>query len=326
MSSSRVLAAAAAASIGLAVMLGASAAVAATLPPGQNLLVVDDQTAEVYSASPSTAALTSEGYSIDPVDLPVSAIEVGDAGQGFALVTSQPDAGPSYLVPVDAVAGSAGSPVALTVEGGPALACSALTLRDGEYYTSCFSGTGDDRTTRIGTVDPTTGELDVLLTIDEELLLTAFAWDAGTSQFWAFEFRPDDGFAGTWLIDAEDWSISPGRQLDYPVWAADFDRDGQLFVSTTVPVGQFTYPELSVLDPSSGVFDLVAPFSVAGLPLDGSEQPQLTVWGAVPPGSSQPDPTLPPTGGDVFPVGLGAVLLLLAGAAFIAARRIERRA
>ncbi len=94
--------------------------------------------------------------------------------------------------------------------------------------------------------------------------------------------------------------------------SADYDRDGQLFVL----IAQEGPQVLATFDPSTpGIVEEVGEVM-------WEDEPQLTqaltVWGKE---------ALPATGpAEIVPIGLGTALLMLAGAAFVATGRIQRRA
>lgn len=329
MSRSRILAAASAVSaFALGTLLIASPASAASLPDGQRITVINDDSGEFFEADPATAALTAVGGSGIPlVDGTIpTAVDVDErTGLGYALVFEvQPDWGPAWIVPVDASTGTAGDPVPVSIPsvGTLAFGCHALVLLDGVYYTSCFTGSGDERQTHFGTIDPVTGVVEVLTTFDGEILFTAFAANPVNGEFWAFEYRGADGFSGSWTVDPADWSFTAFDELDYPVWSADYDREGQLFASTTVVTEeQEIYPALMLVDPLGGVFTEIGEYTISGESLSDEAELPLTIWG-------EPEPALPATGGafESVPLTLGAGFLLLAGAALLLTRRIDRRA
>jgi hypothetical protein len=105
------------------------------------------------------------------------------------------------------------------------------------------------------------------------------------------------------------------------VYAADFDRDGQLFVSTEELFGNETViPALAAADPFTGAFSFIEPYVSTTTDAALLFVAALTIWGA---------PALAATGAsgtEAAPIAIGSALLLLAGAAFVATARASRRA
>lgn len=325
---SRVLAAAAAtAALSLATLLVASPAQAATLPAGQRITVADDLSDDVFTADPVTAALTlvGQGVVVDETEYETG-IDVNDDGLGYAVTTLRVGAGQhgdSFLYAFDANTGAltARDQISIPAHQSLALGCTSLDLApDGTLYTVCFEANGDDPfTTVFGTLDPTNGDLTPLATyIEEERNITALATDPITGVLWGFDFDVDAAIGDAIMWNPVALEFNKGGEIEKPVWAADFDRDGQLFVSTFLNDAlDNDYAELDTLDPLEGTFTEVSYYTVDDAALEDQQLP-LTVWGKA--------PALAETGlTDVLPFGLGAVLLLLAGAAFVATQRIQRR-
>jgi hypothetical protein len=320
---SRVLAfAAATAAVSLATLLVASPAQAATLPVGQRITVVDDFYGDVWTADPVTAVLTfvGEGVALGEFDF-MTAVDVNDDGFGYAISTDDAEGhGLSYLYAVDASAGTITDPeqISIPLHQSLALGCESLDFApDGTLYTTCYEAEGENTySTVFGTLDPVTGDLTPLLHILEDVTFTAVATNPVTGVLWVFDFDfvSYQGLSYTW--DPETETLNYVAQILLPVFAADFDRDGQLFV--TIWDNDVQRPLLSVLDPDLGDFTEVDYYTIQGQQLENFQAPPLTVWGKA--------PVLPATGPvDVLPFGLGAVLLLLAGGAFVATQRMERR-
>ncbi len=93
-------------------------------------------------------------------------------------------------------------------------------------------------------------------------------------------------------MDPETWEFTTDLDLTpFPIRAADFDRDGQLFVSTYLKDSlDNDYAALAVLNPASGEVSDLRYFDLDGSPFEDQEF-ALTVWGNVP-----DEPVLPATG------------------------------
>jgi hypothetical protein len=328
MSRSRTLATTAAvASITLAGLLVASPASAAALPDGQRITVVSNYYGNVnaapsYDANPADAVLTALGGAVGLTEGEfVSGIDVNVAdGLGYAIITSRPDGwGESWIAPYNAATGVAGTAIPIVDdEDNQYNGCLGLDLyaADGRYYTACFDNASGN-TSAFGWVDPTTGELTELNEF-AGYEFTEFASDPVTGRMFAFRFI--NGDADTYEVYevlTNTWSFTPIDDLAKPVWGADFDRDGKLFVSTYLhDNADADYGELDLLNPLTAAFTVIDFYTANDSALEDDQLP-LTIWG---------QPALAATGGlvDAVPLGLGAALLLLAGAAFVATRRIQR--
>lgn len=326
---SRVLASAAAlAAVSLATVLVASPASAATLPEGQRITVADDLFPSVWTADPVTADLTFVGDSVLGDDTEYeTGIDVGDDGLGYAVTTMRVQEGHSnsYLYRFDANTGavSGRDQISIPEHQSLALGCTSLDLApDGTLYTVCYESNGDDPyTTVFGTLDPTNANLTPLATfIESEVGFTALATNPVTGVLYGFDWdtASEIGDATIWNPVTE--TFGKAGEIEKPVWAADFDRNGQLFVSTFLNDAlDVDYAELDTLDPADGTFTVADYYEFDDSPLEDQRLP-LTVWGAA--------PALAATGAtpwDALPLGLGAALLLLAGGAFVATQRLQRR-
>ncbi len=91
---------------------------------------------------------------------------------------------------------------------------------------------------------------------------------------WAFA-----GFGDTYTWDLT--ASEPVRVADLggPAWAADFDRDGQLFVTSWEFPVMAPKPTLKTLDPSNGFYTDVGLYTIEGEQLEDGQAPPLTVWG-----------------------------------------------
>lgn len=194
----------------------------------------------------------------------------------------------------------------------PGYGCHGLDLSlDGRWYTSCQDNEGN---VYVGWVDPVTGDYTALDWYNSDFYITEFATDPITGTIWAFVSERDEAFFALDILDPETGSLFSTQTLDKRVWGADFDRDGTLFVTSWFSDGEgVDYAELNTLTVGDGVFTVIDVVTDEGVALEDDRMP-LTVWGRV--------PALPVTGaGDALPVGFGAALLLLAGAAFVVMRR-----
>lgn len=319
---SRLLAAVAATgALTLAALLVASPAQAATIASGQRITIASNYYGApglVFDASPVDATLTQlpEGFTLAEGEF-VSGIDVNDDGQGYAIITSQPDGwGESFILPFDATTGAVGPRVEIVnvSEGIDGFGCQGLDLStDGRWYTSCKDA---GVLFFVGWVDPTTGEYTVLESYFQNFLVTEFATDPTTGTIWAFTAAFDGSSFSLNTMNPENGSLYTTHSLTKPVWGADFDRDGTLFVTSFLnDVVDNDYAELNTLSVEDGTVTVIDVVTDDGVALEDDREP-LTVWGHV------PAPVLPVTGaGDAVPVGLGAALLLLLGAAFVVMRR-----
>ena len=330
--------AAGAAALALASLAIASPASAATLPSGQKITIVDLILADVgptgsqmYNVNPANAASTSVGSVQAPDN--IQAIDVADTGLGYATghYTEDPQnpAQEQDWVPVLLVADANTGTYGTVVDIAPVddeitiNQCTGLDLQpNGEIIVACLDLSDGLLDSYIGVVTPlgaftpfiSSGENDV-----EEYYYTALAYNAVTSELWAF--ADFDGTGAAFLLDRAAGTQGPPVVLDERVTAADFDRDGQLFVSAELffegDPGQFV-SALATANTATGALTIVDPFNVGTNDLYPVWA--LTVWGA--PGLAATGAT----GTDMLPIGLGSALLLLAGAAFIATARMNRRA
>lgn len=232
----------------LAVLAMPTPASAGALPPGQQITVLDPASGNVYSANPATAALTLVATGSPwAVSQTPTALDVDDSGHGFLVTVDERTPhllGISTLWKFDATTGQASAPIPITVVDGTTasagFACQGLDLRsDGVPVVSCLAALGS--TVNItGPVDPTTGVMpgsspdSVLFTVVGSELLTAYAVSPVTAVPFSFQWDATDPSLDEVLYNAS--FPHPGLYstvpLSGPVWAADFDRDGQLFVTT----------------------------------------------------------------------------------------------
>lgn len=316
---------AASTAIALSVLCVASPASAATLPDGQRISVAtssggpgNPELTQLYDVDPATAVGTAVGTPSNPAH-PVTAIDVDDDGYGYAtgIVTIDDETNAATLWVLDANTGAFTSPVTITVPMlGSDIFCPSIDYHDGQILITCNQETEETFISILGTVDPATGDVDVNIAIEDEgETYTEFSALATSPAgvLWAFGFDEVGPFAA--VVDLAGETLGTRIPIlnndNEAVNGADFDRDGQLFASVDSDGGT---DALATVDLTTGTVSPVAAFPFGPF---GSTR-AITVWG---------NPILPATGlTDVLPVGLGTALLLLAGAAFVATARIQRRA
>ncbi len=309
--------------IALASLLVASPASAATLPSGQVITVVNSTELEagigfqqMFEPSPATAIASTTGAA-QPAPI-VMAIDVNDDGIGYALsylVLNEPVTFVPSIFNANANTGqlSGGVPIVpaplldITIND-----CRGLDLQpSGEVLTACTFVNADNNlvASYIGVVDPVTGFFTPFVTNggvqqNPNVFWAALAYNAVTGELWAFGSNDGDV---NYLVDRAAGALGPRIESE-PIYGADFDRDGQLFVMSIREL-------LATADPAAGT---IAPIDVVtsseGIEMELVES--ITVWGNA----------LPATGpAEILPLGLGTAMLFLAGAAFIATSRIKRR-
>jgi hypothetical protein len=313
--------------LGIGSLLVASPAAAATLPPGQRVNVIQAQNgpdtfgSQMFQASPVDAALTAPGPLQNAQN--VGAVDVNDDGLGWAVSTdfdSQGNAFTAELFRANANTGVLSAPLTIVGPGEDYQvdSCDALDLSPtGVILVGCYGTVSEEPLTWIGTLLIANDEavLTPLLTlgqgIDDPIYWNAIAVNPVNGQVWAigeigFETNDNNWF----LVDLETQTLGdPIPSTGSTVIGADFDASGQLW---TTAVGDGSN-SLDITDPATGeIVESVGSFTAAGGNVEA-----VTVWGAAPLA-----PVLPATGPEAtVPVGLGAALLLLAGAAFVATAR-----
>jgi hypothetical protein len=170
----------------------------------------------------------------------------------------------------------------------------------------------------VNTVDKATGQLTAVVLLSGRAFqeFTAIALNPVTGILWGF--GPFDGDY-SFIIDRDLQSAERIAPMDNQVYGADFDRNGQLFLASQLFAegDDVEFPSLAVTDPAADDFTSNEWF------VDTSDDTTLifvgalTVWGKLAATGSTPT--------EVLPVALGSALLLLAGAAFIATARMNRR-
>jgi LPXTG-motif cell wall-anchored protein len=303
--------------VGLALLVAAPVG-AATLPDGQTITTVGTDDGDAYTVDPATAGLTLVGPSGVSS---ITAADVNDEGLGYALMGSPATGVQSVLYDFDATTGMATDPHPITVENhGTAFACLGLDYSGGVLVAGCMYQFGVSQFVVVGVLDPATGVLaeDVATTDPSPVVAVAKDPDGGT--IWvvngAGALLNADLAAGTYTPVAV---IQPGEA---GIYGADFDRDGQLFityalVAGTPPTSEVTW-RLGTLDPATGNVTSIGQ-------LTGNVRTEaVTVWGEVPEEEQgeDPGPALPATGSEVERgLVVGALLLLGIGAAILFAVR-----
>lgn len=310
------------AAISFASLLVASPAAAdpATLPEGQKITIVEQIEgspggSRMWTVSPENALATDNKLVQSPID--IEAIDVDDDGFGYAteIRFDGETIRTTWLWKADANTGVLSDPVQIMDGDAPLSECRGLDYSGGVITLACTSNSfnGDVQNGFLGTVTPggaMTIFFDSQTEEDVPLPFTAIAANPTNGQLWVF--TDDEG----WPVDrsADPWSLGtvvPFENGSDRVDGADFDRDGQLFV-----VAASEGSRLYTLDPTTADFNFIGEIGSnenAVTPVHA-----ITVWGKK---------ALPATGpAEIVPIGLGTALLLLAGAAFIATGRIQRRA
>lgn len=306
--------------VALATLFVAAPASAATLPDGQKITIVEwvdanePVTGQFFDVNPADAASTPVGTASDET---IIGLEVNDEGIGAAI--GQIDSEP-VIWTADANTGSVSNPKVISLNGQVELDnCSGIDLVNGTFLVSCVEG-GEGAGSYVGAVDPATGVLTPFLSLfgEDFVEFDALANSTVTAQLWGF--ARDGGASSSYTIDLENDVVDEVAPMVNNVFAADFDRDGQLFVSTEEVVGDAVeIPALAVADPFTGAFPFIEPYVSTATDEPLTFVAALTIWGA---------PALAVTGAsgaEAAPIAIGSALLLLAGAAFVATARIGRR-
>lgn len=306
--------------LALATLVVASPASAATLPDGQKITIVEfldtnsPAEGQFYNVNPADAASTPVGTGTGET---ISGLEVNDEGIGAAI--GQLDS-VSTVWTADANTGTISNPQTITVDGQiQPDSCDGIDLVNGTFIVACDEG-GDADTSYVGALDPATGALISFITVDGDdyVAFDAIANSTVTAQLWGFAHI--GAVSHSFTIDLENNDVDEVAPMENDVWAADFDRNGQLFVSSEELFGnEIEIPALAVTDPAVGTFSFIEPYVSTTTDTALIFVAALSIWGV---------PALAATGAasvDAFPIGLGSALLLLAGAAFVATARIGRR-
>jgi hypothetical protein len=304
--------------VGCAVLVAAPA-VAATLPDGQNITTIDTA-GTAFEADPTTAVLTAIG----PTGVTqVFATDVDQTGHGYAIVVPTTAGVPSVLYDFDATTGATTDPHPITVAGhGDGLACQGIDYTGGVIVASCsYEPPDGGQFGVIGVLDPVTGVLSADVLTNSQDPITAVAKSPTDGTIWVITFS--NVIAKADLAAHTFDPFHPLQQQDViSMNGADFDRDGQLYVTYEIWVdGTFTW-QLGVLDTDA------ATIAEVGTLAPNVDTEAITVWGVRPLGGEDPaGPALPATGSDVGPgLLVGALALLgLGGAALFTVRLKEVR-
>ena len=310
--------------LALATLVVASPASAAKLPDGQKATIVEaypeESTGQFFDVNTDTGASAPFGPG---EDRRIEGLEVADngIGAGIGIVDfGDPGTRPAVFT-VDANTGVVGAPQIILLNGEvPLDVCEGIDLVNSTFIISCVLS-GDGSTSYVGQVTPATGEFIPFLTLSDQsyLQFQALANSEKTATLWGFALV--GGVSTAFVLDLENDTATPYGEFVEPVYGADFDRDGKLFVSTLTQLvdPEIDIPAIALADPIAGTQTDVRPYVNTATTTALIEVPNLTIWGA---------PALADTGAtgtDILPIGLGSALLLLAGAAFISTARISRR-
>lgn len=321
----------------LASMFAAAPASAATLPEGQKITVVERTSWQFFDASPVDAALTpvSPAPGVLPLGQYVEAVDVNDDGKGYGFATAfeeeeiedcnEEEVFCSFLAPVggwlfqaDAKAGtlSGGIHALVPIGAGPdwvqADSCYAIDYSGGQILGACNiygdpEAEGDwpsEDTAYIGYLDPATGRLAPLNTLvgEDFVELSAIAKNPKTGTIYGFEVL--GGSTAVYVVTLDNQPLMGPGEEEWEITAADYDRDGTLWVSVYRP--QIAARALSPGDQGLAIFDVASgtyPFDAAWPELEVWFN-ALTVWGKILPPTGPASPALP---------AVGAALALLAG-------------
>lgn len=301
-------------SVAIASLFAAAPASAATLPPGQKISVVDTNTWQFSNASPVDAALTPTGTTpgVLPESQYVEAVDVNDEGKGYALTTTwlwpeepevpddceenpqqegcepffpQPYPAGATLYTADANTGVLSNPITVQVQTGsldepnigPADSCFALDYSGGKLLASC-NFYGDGNSAWVGYIDPATGILlpETELYGEDFVEFQAIAVSPINGDIWGFEDYD------AYLISLNNEPAYRVGGVEMSIWAADFDRSGQLWVSAYRPdeapqrVIEPGEEGLAILNLGTGNFDFNAAWSDPNARINS-----LTVWGVL---------------------------------------------
>ncbi len=303
--------------IALATLTVAAPASAAKLPLGQKATIVENygevSPGQFYDVNTDTGASAPIG---SPSEFALEGIEVADDGIGAAIgfaTFGEDDSPTPAIFPANANTGTLGAPVQILFNGDvPLDLCEGIDLVNGTFLISCVFN-DDVVSSYVGQVNVTTGEFIPFITLDGEdyLQFQAIANDVVTAQLWGFALV--GGATIAFQIDLENDIVTEFGEFDEPVFGADFDRDGKLWVSTLTQLTdpEIDLPAIALADPFMGTQTDVRPYVDIATDTSLVVIPNLTIWGALAATGSTPAPSRCPS-------RLGSALLLLAGAAFIA--------
>jgi hypothetical protein len=295
MKSSRILAGSIlAGSVAVAAMFAAAPAAAATLPLGQQISVITPQS-QFNFADSNSAALTAVGTGVTdaPEDEQFNGVDVDDNGIGYAVSTSYPE-GPdgAALYAADAKTGTTTYIADVSFFFGDYSLypdeCNGIDWTDGVLTLACEYD-GQFLATFIGVWDFAAGWAVPVVELEGEAEgelpegfefnnISALATDPTTGELYAFSY----GFTNAVYTVSEDDGLTYVSSTGaFGVYSADFDRGGQLWVTTFRfdPADRAIEPGesgLATLDPATGAF----PFTAAWASQEVFVSP-ITVWGVL---------------------------------------------
>ncbi len=329
----------------VASMFAAAPANAAPLPAGQQITVLNSESGQFYFANNNTAAQTAVG-SGNPIVLDgdyLTGIDVDDTGLGYAIATYYPDgAAGAYLYSADANTGVLDYIDSIYFNFGDFSEemdeCTGIDYTDGVLMLACHDFEEEEEGDRgyIGVWDFDLGEAIPLIEltgdpdIDEDdpqfpnepdngfdfKPISAIAIDPISGLIYVFTQEFDPSYKNGIYTASEDAGLTDVSDTDnYEINGADFDRGGQLWVTTYVFPIPTLIPEnnggLATVNPADGT----VPFSEPWADQEESIDP-ITVWGG-----------LPATGpADSTAVVVGGAALLLFGAILAVGATARRRA
>jgi hypothetical protein len=290
-------------------LLGAAPATAATLPTGATIDVVGDEDGGLYSVNPANAVTSLVGG--PPSGLSITAIDVNQSGQGYAV--GQADGG-SQLYSANAVTGTFEYLTDITWGGTDLPGCQAIDLSaSGVITVSCLVPTDGPIISLIGTVTPTDGDIVGITDIstDDDDIVRALASSPTGTMYYITEFGE------VVILNTTTGESTPTVTVDGRILAADFDITGQLWVTIGVEGEENPAPNsLGTLSVATGVLTPIAEYTNADD--EDFDTVSITVWGGMIAATGSPLQ-------DLLPLGLGALLLLLAGVALAITHRITHR-
>lgn len=331
MSASRVLTSAIAVGAVAALSVFAAApASAASLPAGQVITVIDSAGWQNFQANPADASLTPVGEQIPFESDYITAVDVDDTGIGYAVADYSEGGG--YLYDADANTGTLSNDRQIEFFFGDVTdetdGCSSIDYTGGVIYAACYLDAENFEATYIGPVDPETGYLTPVIELAGEdfIDITAIAVDPISGVLYGFSYDFSEVLTVSAYTLSEDEGATFVTNLDSPVFGADFDRDGQLWVTTWVFEGSSEFPDimpvLATVDLTTGANPFFEKFTLEGVDYEDDIEP-ITVWGAAP---AEAPPVLAATGSTIAPsVAVIAAGVLLFGALLAAGTMVARR-
>jgi hypothetical protein len=290
-----------------AALVGAAPAIAATLPAGATIDVVANE-GGIYSVNPSTAVGSLVGTASGV--LQVAAIDVNQSGQGYAI--AQADGG-SQLYAANAVTGTLEYIADITNGGNAMPGCQAIDLSNAGVLTASCLVDIDPDVSIIGEVSRTTGAFTgwTDYATDDNDIVRALASNSAGVLYYFTEF------GRVAILNTSTGESTFTVNVDGRVLAADFDITDQLWVTIGAEGEEpIVGNSLGTLSVATGVLTGIAEYSSPEV--DDFDTTSITVWGGAIANTGS-------TGVDLVPVGLGAMLLVIAGVALAATHRISSR-